>query len=132
MRNPGCGALDEVSTYWVIEKPGGEILFLHTFVCFRSNGHRRGVDQPHRARRPRQLPSHLQCVQLPPMGEKDAYQIALFRRDRVGFTSSYSSTSSSRSIIETSDSDFVRSMTDMVDNEGVWEVRDRWCLFIPW
>lgn len=50
---------------------------------------------------------------------KDACLIALFCRDRTSFTSSYSSTSSSTSFIETSDSDFVRSMADMADNEGV-------------
>lgn len=49
---------------------------------------------------------------------KDACLIALFHRDWVGFTSLYSSTSSSTSFIETSDSDFVRSMADMVGNEG--------------
>jgi len=50
---------------------------------------------------------------------KDAWSIALFHRDRVTFTSSWSSSSSPTSIIETSESDFVRSMADMMDNEGV-------------
>ena len=43
---------------------------------------------------------------------KDAWLIALFHRDQIGFTSS-------TSLIETSDSDLVRSMADMVDNKEV-------------
>ena len=62
---------------------------------------------------------------------KDAWLTSRFYRDRGGFTNSYTSSSFSTSFIETSDSDLVRSMEDMVDDEGVviesLEKRDRRC-----